>query len=42
MIDDRVRQTERKEIMSNAMIVGSLCSQGAFERMLRLRDSLVS
>ena len=41
MMDDRVRQTERMEMMSNAMIVRSLCSPGAFERILGLRDSLV-
>ena len=41
MMDDRVLQTERMEMMSNAMIVRSLCSPGAFERMLGLRESLV-
>ena len=41
VMDNGVLQTERMEMMSNAMIVRSLCSPGAFERMLRMRDSLV-
>ena len=41
VMDNGVLQTERMEMMSNAMIVRSLCSPGAFERILRMRDSLV-
>ncbi len=41
MMDDRVLQTERLELMSNAMIVRSLCGPGAFDRMLELRNSVV-
>ena len=41
MMDDRVLQSERMELMSNATIIRSLCGPGAFDRMLELRDSVV-
>lgn len=40
-MDVRGLQIERMELMSNAMIVRSLCGPGAWDRMLDLRDSLV-
>ena len=40
-MDDPGLQIERTELMSNAMIVRSLCGPGAFDRMLAFRDALV-
>ena len=41
MEDTQALQIERMELISNTMIIKSLCSPRAFERMLRVRDSAV-
>ena len=38
MVEDRVMQVERLKFFANAMLIKSLCSARAFERMLEIRD----
>ena len=38
MIDDQLTQVDRLKLMSNAMLIKSLCSETAFDRMLEIRD----
>ena len=42
MIEDRLTQVERLKLMSNAMLIKSLCSVTAFDRMLEIRDRVFS
>ena len=42
MVEDRLTQALRLKLMSNAMLIKSLCSQTAFDRMLEIRDRVFS
>ena len=42
MIEDRLTQVDRLKLMSNAMLIKSLCSVTAFDRMLEIRDRVFS
>ena len=41
MMEDRNIQIERLRFFSNAMLIKSLCSVGAFERMMEIRDHVL-
>ena len=42
MMEDEVVQIERRKFFSNAMLIKSLCSSGAFERMVEIRDHVLA
>ena len=42
MIEDQLTQVDRLKLMSNAMLIKSLCSETAFGRMLEIRDRVFS
>ncbi len=42
MIEDRLTQADRLKLMSNAMLIKSLCSVTAFDRMLEIRNHVFS
>ena len=41
MMEDEVVQIERLKLFSNAILIKSLCSAKAFERMLEIRDHVL-
>ena len=41
MVEGRVVQVERLKFFANAMLITSLCSATAFERMLEIRDHVL-
>ena len=42
MIEDQLTQVDRLKLMSNAMLIKSLCRETAFDRMLGIRDRVFS
>ncbi len=42
MIEDQLTQVDRLKLMSNALLIKSLCSPTAFARMLEIRDRVFS